>query len=173
MFLSLKEAAKVTGKSKPAILRAIESHELSAARDEVGGEWRVEPSELYRVFPPVPQKPLRNGETMHGGPMDKAALRREIEVRDQQLAALREERERERADKDRQIDSLTEQLMAANEERRTMLRQLTALLTDQRAPADSYPSAGAAEVIAMPPPAPAPAAPAKEKGWFRRMIGGR
>jgi hypothetical protein len=36
------------------------------------------------------------------------------------------------ADKDKQIEGLNRRLVAVDEERRTTLRQLTALLTDQR-----------------------------------------
>jgi excisionase family DNA binding protein len=172
MLLSVKQAAKATGATRPAILRAIESHELSATKDEATQEWRVEASELYRVFPPIAQKPARVKEPSRAAAMDKAALRREIEIREQQLAVLREERERERADKDRQIASLSEQLMAANEERRIILRQLTALLTDRRRAAE--PDAAPIDlpkVIPMPPPSTPSEPPVRARSWFRRMMG--
>jgi hypothetical protein len=59
-------------------------------------------------------------------------MRREVVMMQHRLEELQHERERERIDKDRQIDSLTRRLEAAEDERRTTLRQLTALLTGQR-----------------------------------------
>ena len=52
MRLSASEAAKQTGKSVPTITRAIKSGKISAERTESGG-YRIDPSELFRVFSPV------------------------------------------------------------------------------------------------------------------------
>jgi excisionase family DNA binding protein len=194
-MLTIKQAAEATGRSKPTILRAIKDGKISATKDE-NGLWRIDPAELERSFP-------RSAFEAHRQTQDEAgALRLELAIMQQRLDEVRHERERERLDKDRHIASLSGQLEAANDERRTTLRQLTALLTDQRAKPATAP-----DVIAMPPPststspatpepiiAPAPAAredaaprssaavkvrpmrkpPApKEAGWFRRMMGGR
>jgi hypothetical protein len=157
MSYSLKQAAEATGKTKTTILRAIQTNKLSATKD-VMGAWQIDPAELHRVYKAVGDADVR--QTQRGAS---------------------ELYERLLAEKDRQIESLTVQLDAANEERRTTLRQLTALLTDQRAKP-------ASEVIPMPPPAsPAEAedhfdrqspshvspAPASEVGWWRRMMGGK
>src|SRR5512132_3146593 len=53
--LSLLEAAQRVGRSKPTILRAIQAGKISANRDEHTGEWRIEPAELFRVYPPLPE----------------------------------------------------------------------------------------------------------------------
>jgi predicted RNase H-like nuclease (RuvC/YqgF family) len=126
MRITIKQAGEATGKSKATILRAIKDSKISAEKDDTSGSWLIEESELYRVF-----KPASNdaGEALHG---DAAMLRREVAAMQRQLDDFQHERERERLDKDRQIDSLTRRLEAAEEERRTTLRQLTALLTDQR-----------------------------------------
>jgi hypothetical protein len=150
MSYSLKQAAEATGKTKTTILRAIQTNKLSATKD-VMGAWQIDPAELHRVYKAVG----------------------DADVRQTQRSAS-ELYERLLAEKDRQITSLTEQLKAADEERRTTLRQLTALLTDQRAKQQPMP-----DVIAMSPPSasaeePAPApVPAKEIGWLRRMMGGK
>ena len=52
MKLSASEAAKQTGKSVPTITRAIKSGKISADRTGAGG-YLIDPSELFRVFPPV------------------------------------------------------------------------------------------------------------------------
>ena len=129
MAYTLKQAAEATGKSKPTILRAIQSHKISAARDPATQGWLIDPAELHRVYPPVTDEPLRNAEmTRDVIPNELSALRREIEIRDERITALQEERQRERQDAQGTIDDLRRRLDAEAEER----RKLTALLTDQR-----------------------------------------
>jgi hypothetical protein len=142
MTYTLTRAAEATGKSKSTILRAIKAHKLSAMRDELTQGWLIEPAELHRVYPVV----VADDEP-DAAPRGGAALR-EIELMREMLA-----------DKDRQIESLSRRLESVDEERRTTLRQLTAILTDQREKA-----------IIPPPPAPAAAqtpAPAKRRWWQR------
>ena len=50
MAYTLGEAARVTGKSKPAISKAIKSGRLSASRAD-DGSYRIDPAELERVYP--------------------------------------------------------------------------------------------------------------------------
>lgn len=126
MRITIKQAAEATGKSKPTILRAIKSSAISAVKDEISGAWMIDPAELHRVFPPASNN---ENEAPHD---DATLLRREVSLMQQRLEELQQDRERERLDKDRQIDNLNRRLEAADEERRTTLRQLTALLTDQR-----------------------------------------
>ena len=49
-LLSLGEASKLVGVSKSTIWRAIQKGRLSATARTDDGEFRVEPSELHRVF---------------------------------------------------------------------------------------------------------------------------
>ena len=49
--LSLREAAEQTGTSKSTIFRAIRAGRLSADRDD-DGNFAIQPSELFRVYPP-------------------------------------------------------------------------------------------------------------------------
>jgi hypothetical protein len=129
MPYSLKQAAEATGKSKPTILRAIQSSKISATRDANTQAWLIEPAELHRVYPVVSDEPLQiDAMTKDAIPGEMARLRREIEVRDEQLEALRQERQRERQDAQSAIDDLRRRLDREGEER----RKLTALLTDQR-----------------------------------------
>ena len=53
MIYTLGTASKATVKSKATILRAIRSGKISAEKD-VNGVWRIEPSELHRVYPETP-----------------------------------------------------------------------------------------------------------------------
>lgn len=50
--LSLREAAKATGMSKSAMLRAIQRGTISASRD-THGVWAIQPAELFRVYKPL------------------------------------------------------------------------------------------------------------------------
>ncbi|WP_417255224.1 hypothetical protein [Celeribacter sp.] len=54
MAYTLGEAAKATGKSKATISKAIKSGRISASKDETGA-FKIDPSELHRVYPPTPQ----------------------------------------------------------------------------------------------------------------------
>jgi hypothetical protein len=52
MFYNLAAAATATGLTRTIILKAIKSGTIFATKDELG-EWRIEPAELHRVFPPA------------------------------------------------------------------------------------------------------------------------
>ena len=52
MSYSLVEAATACGINRSTVLRAIKAGKISASKDEQG-EWRIEPAELHRVYPPV------------------------------------------------------------------------------------------------------------------------
>jgi hypothetical protein len=156
MTYTLKQAAEATGKTKTTILRAIQAGKLSGARHEVSKSWLIEPAELHRLYPQRSAAGARTDAAHNGAAPDKTV---EIELLREMLA----ERDRRVADKDTVIDELRHQLAAADEERRTTLRQLTAILTDQRA-----------QTIITPPPEPEPAAaPATEtpasakRRWWR------
>src|SRR4051794_32477864 len=62
MPLSLRAAARESGVAKTTLLRAIKSGRLSAQRDDQGG-WSIDPSELFRAYPPTPSS----------GPADRRA----------------------------------------------------------------------------------------------------
>lgn len=52
MVYTLGEAARATSKSKATISKAIKSGRISAQKDETG-TFRIDPSELHRVYPPT------------------------------------------------------------------------------------------------------------------------
>jgi hypothetical protein len=51
MAYTLSEAAEVTGRSRGAIIRALQTGEVAATHDEATDEWAIEPNDLFRVFP--------------------------------------------------------------------------------------------------------------------------
>lgn len=77
MALSTTEAAKLVGRSRQAIIKAIKTGKLSATKN-LNGEWEIEPVELYRVYAPkttgTPAPPVEVA-----APTDEA-LRRENEL---------------------------------------------------------------------------------------------
>jgi excisionase family DNA binding protein len=148
MLLSVKQAAEATGKSKPTILRAIQAHRISAAKDELTGAWMIDPAELHRVYPPASAQPVRTEPMTQDASVDEAALLR------RELVLLTAEREREREQLQARIDDLSRRLDAEGEER----RRLTAILTDKRAAATSE------AVLTPPPSATAP----KTRRWWQR-----
>ena len=121
---TLGPAAKATGKSKSTISRDIRSGRISASRRD-DGSYEIDPAELHRVYPPVSHENSAR-HTTSNDPQPLSATRvTELEAR---LEAA-EERIR---DKDSTIDDLRRRLDESEQERRTVSRQLTALLTDQR-----------------------------------------
>lgn len=97
-MLTAREAGERVGKSRQAIIKAIRKGTLSATKDG-GGEWRIDPAELFRVYPPVSQVDDTHPAT--GSASDTTGLQREIEVlrerlaeKDEQIDDLREDRDR-------------------------------------------------------------------------------
>lgn len=136
MLLTLGQAAKETGKSKPTILNAINKGRVSARKGATGA-WEIEPAELFRVYGRV--KPL-NGEdeaevcileTPSTPPFEEG----KIGVLEAELRGLKElfDQMRERlGDKDRELEDarrIRDELMA-------QLRAQTALLGDLREAAE-------------------------------------
>lgn len=129
MLYTAGDAAKATGRNITTITRAIKSGKISAKKD-TSGAWRIDPSELHRVFPALAQdlqksdmqedaSPLQDGRSSANRALldEVAALRERVRSQDQLLA--------DRAD---QIADLRTRLDLEGEER----RKLAAILTDQR-----------------------------------------
>jgi len=132
MFYTLKHAAEATGKSKPTILRAIQTGKISARKD-VNGEWEIDPAELHRVYAPVTV-----GGTVSGTPDALSGTDETLQgttVLQVEIALLRElliERDKRVADQATVIGDLMVRLDQEATDRRRAHAQLTGLLTDQR-----------------------------------------
>lgn len=107
--LSLSQAAKLAGKSKSTINRAIKTGKLSAIRHE-DGSYSIDPAELSRAFSLEPQE----GSKRSDAEPDTHRLLERIEVLEAML-----NREREIS-----VD--------LKEDRDRWRQQATSLLTDQR-----------------------------------------
>ena len=130
MAYSLKQAADATGRTKPTILRAIQTGKISAKKGEMG-EWEIEPAELHRVYPPITFSVTRTVTPDAKETVELLLLRQELTAKEARLTALQEERDRERRQLTERISELRDQLARSEEERREKDRRLTALLTDQ------------------------------------------
>jgi hypothetical protein len=116
-MLTLAEAAKETGLTKPAIFKAIKSGKVSASKDE-RGQWMIDPAELFRVYDPVSKKETVEPQTANLSLLLKLKeLESKLEVTDKRLR-----------DKDCEIDDLRMQ----RDHWRTQAEQITRLLTDER-----------------------------------------
>ena len=127
MNLSLADAAKLAGVSKSALFKAMKRGVFSGVRDEVTGEWRVNVSELQRVYPLKDPSSLTadDVETPHVPSVPESAILSE------RLRSLEETLDQVKGER----DDLRRRLDAESEER----RRLTLALTDQRTNADVSP----------------------------------
>jgi excisionase family DNA binding protein len=113
---TLGNAAKATGKSKPTIQRAIKTGRISALK-KGDGSYEIDPSELHRVFPPLPL----DGQDL--GTLKQSVMPDVPTLLQAQLEGVRGELEQVKSER----DDLRRRLDTEAEER----RRLTAILTDQ------------------------------------------
>jgi hypothetical protein len=89
MSITLREASEQVPLTRQTLKKAIKAGRISAEKS-ANGEWRVEPVELFRVWPPVKgvQQPLQPDLTTG----DTHSLQAENRRLQEQIAELREER---------------------------------------------------------------------------------
>src|SRR3546814_8308847 len=61
MSITLREASEKVGVTRQTLMKAIKTGRVSGQKSD-NGEWRIEPVELFRVWPPVNevQQPLHD-----------------------------------------------------------------------------------------------------------------
>jgi excisionase family DNA binding protein len=123
---TLSQAAKASGRGKTTVFRAIKNGRLSAVRDETGGTWLIEESELLRVFP------LGTGNSVPRN-ASEPTQNAELASRTAELEARVAELQGRLADSHETIADLRRRLDEERGERRAAQERITALLTDQRA----------------------------------------
>jgi hypothetical protein len=93
MVVTLSQAARLTGKSRNTLVRAIKAGKLSAPRAE-NGDFAIDESELVKIFPPAgPSSDLLEAEV------------RELRLRLEEARASRDDLRRERDDWKAQADA--------------------------------------------------------------------
>jgi hypothetical protein len=113
MAYSLVTAAAATGVNRTTVLRAIKAGKLSAERDAQGA-WTIQPAELHRIFPPLPQLPaVAEPVQTHGGEAEVALLRTLLDEMRETIADLRRREDDLKADRDhwREAHSATQRLL--------------------------------------------------------------
>ena len=90
-------AAKVVGKTKSTITKAIASGKLSAIKND-NGAWEIDASELYRVYPPTPLETveIEQNDTlkeMDGNSKEIEALERLLKAAEEQIDDLKADRD--------------------------------------------------------------------------------
>jgi hypothetical protein len=111
--ISLMTGAAATGVNRTTILRAIKAGKVSAERDAQGA-WTIQPSELHRVWPTLPQLPAVSEPVQTHAPEAEAALLRTlVEEMRATIADLRRREDDLKADRDhwRQACSATQRLL--------------------------------------------------------------
>src|SRR3546814_3460677 len=94
MGITLREEAERVGVTRQTLKKAIKTGRVSGQKSD-NGEWRLEPVELFRVWPPVnevqqPLQPYLTGSDTPGLQAENRLLR-------EQVAGLRQERNAWRA----------------------------------------------------------------------------
>ena len=117
MVYTLGEAAKVTGKSKATISKAIKRGSISAAKNDKGA-FEIDPAELHRVYPINVDNEQNETPKLTQISSENEGLIRELQAR---LEAAQERL----SDKEAVITDL-------REDRDKWRQQATTLLTDQR-----------------------------------------
>jgi excisionase family DNA binding protein len=127
MPYTLSQAAKACGRGKTTVFRAIKNGKLSAIRDETGGTWLIEESELFRVFPLGTSDGVPRNATEPSWNAEREARVAELEARVAELQGRL-------ADSHETVADLRRRLDEEREERRAAQERIAALLTDQRSP---------------------------------------
>ncbi len=140
-YVSLTEAARITGRAKSTLSKALASGRMSyVSRDAATGVFEIDPAEALRVFPRTGDEGSRDRDRTgaNGGDTNPPkALEVEVAALRQKLEAVEHERTREREQLERHIEDLRER--AERAERKE--DQLQALLTDAREKAPEAPEA--------------------------------
>jgi hypothetical protein len=155
MAIGLSEAATATGVNRSTIYRAWRAGRLSANKTETG-QIEIEPSELFRVFPPVASQGALHDAAPYGATdggregnaLQDNALEREVQLLREMLDAMRKERDGVALDRDAWRDLARKE----GDERRELAQRLAL-----------------AAPIPSPPQIPAPTSPAAKsprRSWF-------
>jgi hypothetical protein len=83
MSYSLSNAAAACGIYKSTVLRSIKAGRLTATKDALG-QWRIEPAELHRVYPPAQSNGADDNGTRHD-----AAIAVRAELAEQRVVDLK------------------------------------------------------------------------------------
>ena len=166
MSYTLGEAAKVTGKNKTTIQRAIKDGKLSATRNE-DGSYSIDPAELHRVYPLIHlDSSATEGAT---GAMQRDATHSNTQAQPLEFAVL-EERLRSREEKIRDLEHQLHDVEEQRDQWHAQAERLTLLLTAPRQEQPATPATVAPQQEnpqAQPSKQPTEAPYATPKPWWK------
>jgi len=163
MGIPLKEASDQVGVTRQTLMKAIKNGRISAEK-AANGEWRIEPVELFRVWPAVKgvQQPLQANLTAGDTHSSPAMAGEIVDLLKAQIDLLKSQLDDVRADRE---DMRTD---------RNHWRQIAerSLLTDQRPASErlqkDMPQSAEIEPIVEPT---SPAQPQSDGGFWSRLFG--
>ena len=96
MVYTLGEAAIAVGKSKATISKAIKTGRISAEK-QLNGSYKIDPSELHRVYPPAPStvedERIETPSSTEQKIRETIELEVKLQAADKRIAELEEDRE--------------------------------------------------------------------------------
>lgn len=109
MKLSAKEAAKLVGMTKAGVIKAIIKGTISAEKD-AHGQWKIDPVELTRVYPPVSQLNDNQSKLVDDGLSNvDSGLQAQVDLLRQQIEDLRADKDDLRSERDKLLKLLEDQ----------------------------------------------------------------
>jgi len=127
-YISLNEAAELTGRAKSTISKALKNGKMSyVSQDPDTKQYQIDPAEALRAFPKKQETGNGDRKETPKNTIGNSALQVKLEVMEQRFA-----------DAEKTIEDLRGRLDAESAERRA----LTAMLTDQRQSATESPKRG-------------------------------
>jgi len=131
MKLTLGQAAKEVGISKPSLSAAIKKGRLSAPKNEFGS-YEIDPAELFRVYPPKPKaNPLDKVEALSPSNPDKLTSKTSDST---MLDLLLAGRDKLIAEKDKAIERLEQEkadIRRDLEDQKEQAKRITLLLENK------------------------------------------
>lgn len=101
---TLGTAAKATGMTKSAIFKAIKKGRISAKKNDLG-RYEIDPSELHRVYQPLPSTQKGERERTQETATENRELKARLALLEELVRDIREDRDHWR----RQVSALTYQ----------------------------------------------------------------
>ena len=102
--MTLTEAAKWAGVTRPTIFKALKSGKLSGQKDDAG-EWRIDPAELERVY-----QPGKPGNVSGNTGLSVPDIAETIAAKDREIALLQDALTDARTQRDRAMELATSQV---------------------------------------------------------------
>ncbi len=102
--MTLTEAAKWAGVTRPTIFKALKSGKLSGQKDDAG-EWRIDPAELERVY-----QPGKQGNVSGNTGLSVPDIAEAIAAKDREIALLQDALADARVQRDRAMDLAASQM---------------------------------------------------------------